>query len=441
MSSYRKMDIRTVGIPYLFRTGLALASLTVLQLQGCSDATHDAQDLANVAEDLSESDTLPVTTPVPEGVDHAGSEKVAEITNQLAFKLYGALAQNDEDLCFSPISVATVLSMGLSGARNTAARELESLLGLEPGYTANAGFKAFLSGIEVNNSPRNRLVLANAFMHQQGMHVNDNFLNVLGTNYDAEVFPADFARRPGEACDQLNSWVERNTDGRIPGLLDPNDVDANTCLILANTLLFDGAWASTFDASRTSEAPFHREKGGEVFVSMMYQKADFSSYIESDEVQIIRLPYAGEKIEMVVILPSEGKSLRTLESALTPAQLTKWLESCNSQKVDLYLPRFKARTKFYLTDILAGLGAPCIFEPGCADFSGITSKPFWISHVKHACYVEVDEEGTKAAAATAIVGTRSRMNEFRADRPFLYLIRETTHGIILVMGRVVNPRS
>ena len=431
------MDNRTVGIPCLFRTGLALASVAVSLLQGCSDATRDARDPASLASDLPKPDT----TPVPEGVDHAGPEKVAEITNQLAFKLYDALAQNDEDLCFSPISVATVLSMGLSGARTTAARELETLLGLEPGHTANAGFKEFLAGVEVNNSPRNRLVLANAFMHQQGMHVNDNFLNVIGTNYDAEVFPADFARRPGEAREQLNSWVEHNTDGRIPGLLDANDVDANTCLILANTLLFDGAWASTFDASRTSEAPFHREKGGEVYVAMMYQKADFSSYIESDEVQIIRLPYAGDQIEMVVILPAEGKSLSTLERTLTPAQLTKWLSSCNSQKVDLYLPRFKARTKFYLNDILASLGVSCIFEPGCPDFSGISSEPFWISLVKHACYVEVDEEGTKAAAATAMVGTRSSRNEFRADRPFLYFIRETTSGTILLMGRVVNPRS
>ncbi len=441
MRSHSKSDIGKTGISYLFRAGLAITTIILSVLQGCSDTTDDTQDPASVAADLSVPDTTPVTTPVPEGVDHTSPEKVAELTNQLAFKLYDALAQNDEDLCFSPISVATVLSMGLSGARTTAARELETLLGLEPGHTANAGFKEFLAGVEVNTSPSNRLVLANAFMHQQGMHVNDNFLNVIGTNYDAEIFPADFARRPGEACEQLNSWVERNTDGRIPKLLNADDVNANTCLILANTLLFDGTWVSTFDASKTREAPFYREKDGEVYVAMMYQQGLFSASTGSDDAQIIRLPYAGEKIEMVVILPAEGKPLRTLESTLTTSQLTKWLGSCNSQKVDLHLPRFKARTEFALDDILFNLGASCIFAPGCADFSGITSEPFWISRVKHACYVEVDEEGTKAAAATAMVGTRSRRNEFRADRPFLYLIRETTSGTILLMGRVVNPRS
>ncbi len=440
MSTHSKIDNGTTRISYLFRTGLALASLTASLLQGCSDPTQDSKDPASAASDLPKPDTTPVIAAEPEAFDHAGPEKVAEITNQLAFKLYDALAQNDEDLCFSPISVATVLSMGLSGARTTAARELETLLGLEPGHTAHAGFKQLLAGIEVNNSAKNRLVLANAFMHQQGMHVNDNFLNVIGTNYDAEVFPADFARRPGEACEQMNSWVERNTDGRIPKLLNADDVNANTCLILANTLLFDGAWASTFDANKTTGAPFHREKGGEVIVSMMYQQAQFSSYIESDEVQIIRLPYAGERVEMVVILPTAGSSLSTLENGLTPAQLSTWLSSCSPQKVDLHLPRFKARTEFALDDILFNLGVSCIFAPGCADFSGMTSEPFWISRVKHACYVEADEEGTKAAAATAMVGTRSRRNEFRADRPFLYLIRETTNGTILLMGRVVNPR-
>jgi len=331
--------------------------------------------------------------------------------------------------------------MGLSGARATAARELETVLGLEPGHTAHEGFKQLLAGIEVNNSARSRLLLANAFMHQQGMNPIDNFLNVIGTNYGAEVFATDFARRPGEACEQLNSWVEHNTDGRISGFLDSNDVDANTCLILANTLLFDGAWASPFDANRTTEAPFHRDRGGDVYVAMMYQQGRFSSYIGSDEAQIIRLPYAGDRVEMVVILPAEGKSLRTLEDTLTTEQLSTWIGRCGPQEVDLHLPRFKGRTKFYLNDILSSLGAPCIFDPGCADFSGISSERFWISYVKHACYVEADEEGTKAAAATAMIGTRSSPQAFRADRPFLYLIRETTNGAILLMGRVVDPRD
>lgn len=422
--------------------GLVATGVTLSVPSGCSKASQEAPSSAmDIRSPELPSHQVSEAIEEPAAFEHDSPAKAAESSNQLAFKVYRELAKSGENLSYSPVSVATVLSMGLAGARGSTARELETLLELEPGHTVHGGFKQLVKSTMIDGLPQNRFLMANAFMYQHDLQVSDGFMSILRTNYEAEMFTADFVRNPPDAINRMNAWVEQRTDGRIQGLLGSNDVDANTCLILANTLLFDGVWESPFNPDQTANAPFQLERGGSVSTPMMYQKGHFELGTKQEEPQVIRLPYVGGQMEMVIVMPPQGGSLETLEDDFSAATLLSWLVGCSPEEIDLYLPRFKGRTSIYMNNALANLGASCLYDPSCANFSGISNERIWVSQIKHACYVEVDEKGTRAAAATAMINTRSSSvpSEFRVDRPFLYFIRETVHGTILLMGRVTNP--
>jgi serpin B len=248
----------------------------------------------------------------------------------------------------------------------------------------------------------------------------------------------------------INNWVEKQTRGTIKEMLSPGCLSSLTRLVLANAVYFKGAWESPFRKDSTKEETFHLSATETARVPLMWQEDTFR-YLANDTLQALELPYAGGKLSMVVLLPTKVDGLPALEKALSKENLKTWLAPMPAQKVEVYLPRFRMTHTLSLADMLARMGMPDAFDQDRADFRGISAgEPLYISLVLHRAFVEVKENGTEASATTAVVmdlamapppGITVRPPVFRADHPFLFLIRENHTGSILFMGRVTDPRS
>jgi hypothetical protein len=271
-------------------------------------------------------------------------------------------------------------------------------------------------------------------------------LTLTKENYGAGLREVDFvnAAEREQARKTINSWVEKETKEKIKDLIPQGVLDALTRLVLTNAIYFKGDWALEFDKKQTTDAPFKISADKEVTVPLMYQKGDFK-YAQEDGLQIIELPYKGDELSMVVLLPAEVDGLAELEKSLTPKDLNRWSTLLRKREVYVYLPKFKMTTgPLELGGVLKAMGMKDAFSLPPADFSGMTgSRDLFISNVLHKAFVAVDEKGTEAAAATAVVVTLTAelaaSPVFRADHPFVFVIKDNRSGSILFMGRLTNP--
>lgn len=417
------------------------------------------------------------------GAERAPSPALAvDAGNEFAFDLYEELSDGDGNLFLSPHSIHVALAMTWAGARGKTAEEMAKALGLEGAEAerAHASFAALLAGLESGASAPSRRVpgsggvtpgegpgagpgeagpgdpgradalyqlsVANALWGQKGFAFRDEFLDLVESRYGGGLEAVDFARATEAARATINAWVGDRTKGKIPELIPSGILSADTRLVLTNAVYFKSGWLHPFEAERTVEAPFHLPSGAERPVPLMRQVERFG-YLERDGVQAVDLPYAGGRLSMVILLPREPGGLPALERTLDAKRLGAWLGDLRARKVDLSLPRFQTRARFRLAQELRALGMREAFA-WSADFSGMTDADrLFISEVIHEAFVRVDEEGTEAAAATAVIMDRAsapRPEEpvvFRADRPFLYLIRHRATGAILFLGRLVEPAA
>jgi serpin B len=295
--------------------------------------------------------------------------------------------------------------------------------------------------------PAFRLSVANRLWVQQGFSLRDRFLGLCRDRYGAGVGRVDFQRRPEDARQEINDWVSEQTAHKITDLLPPSAIDPLTALVLTNAVHFLAQWAEPFEPERTDDRPFHVPGMGAVDVPTMRQSETFA-YAADDDVQFLRLPYSGGRQVCEIILPRAREGLADLTADLTRTRLQAWREAARSRLVDLELPRFDIEARLELADLLAELGMPSAFRSGRADFSAMTAdEPLVIDRVIHQAVVTMDEAGTEAAAATAITMLRSSVREpgevvtFRADHPFLFLVRDEPTGAVLFVGRVVDPRG
>ncbi len=287
------------------------------------------------------------------------------------------------------------------------------------------------------------LAVANALWGQKGFKFLPEYLKLIKHSYHAGLNELDFAKQTERARNRINKWVEKKTNGKIKNLIGQGVLNAMTRLVLTNAIYFKGQWACAFNPKTTREMPFHISDTKTVPAKMMYQQHSFK-YTNRDGVQILELPYKGNKLSMVVLLPKQGELTR-LENMMSAQQLQDWINALTMQEeVRVYLPRFKMTQQFSLGDVLKAMGMKDAFSRD-ADFSGMTGKKdLYISAVVHKAFVEVNEEGTEAAAATGVVMTLKsamparRIPVFRADRPFIFIIRDNVSGSILFMGRVVT---
>ena len=371
---------------------------------------------------------------------------IGQANNAFAIDLYGRLPAN-VNLFFSPNSIQTALAMTYAGARGTTAEQMAKVLRLPAGggQQIHADFGNFLK--ELNGAGGERayeLSVANALWGQQGSAFLPDFRNLLKTDYGAGLKELDFKTDSEGARKTINGWVEKQTRDKIKDLIAPGVLTSATRLVLTNAIYFKGTWTTPFEKSATSDEPFHISASRDVKLPMMRRTGHYD-YAEGPDYQALGLPYAGNKLAMIILLPRGGGGLPGLEHELTPAWLSNVFANLNNQEVVVSIPKFKMEDQFELGPVLEAMGMQAAFASD-ADFSGMTGKKdLNISNVVHKAFVEVNEQGTEAAAATGVMmATMAAMPQsqppvFAADHPFLCVIRDETSGACLFMGRLVEP--
>lgn len=375
----------------------------------------------------------------------ATAEKIDQMVsanNDFAFDFYRQIDASDENLFFSPWSLESALSMTYEGARGQTADEMAEVLYLPK--ELNIRGPAFASLNNMINAPHENYTLttANALWAEQTYKFLPDYFGLVRQYYGGAVRNMDFRGAPDESRIEINNWVEEKTNNKIKDLIPPGLIDSMTRLVLTNAVYFKGDWASKFKEEGTQKEDFYVSSEKIVEVDMMSQKTDDFSYYEDESVQVLEMPYAGEELSMIAILPRGN--LDDLANDLNSDNLANWLDGMYRKEVIVHFPRFKFETKYRLSGELASMGMPTAF--GAADFSGMTgNRDLQISDVIHQAFVEVNEEGTEAAAATAVVIRFTSLpdspKEFYANKPFVFLIKDNKNGLILFMGKVVDPTA
>jgi serpin B len=383
-------------------------------------------------------------------VDHEKSRTaVVEGSNQFAFDLYARMRSDNGNLFFSPASISTALAMALSGASGETAAQMAKTLHFEmPKDQLDAALRDLLASWKANGKKQGfQLSLANRLWAQTGQPFLPAYLTVTRTDYGAELARLDFAHHAEDSRETINQWVEDETAGKIKNLILSAVQLGRARLVLTNAVYFKGDWTDPFKKNLTKNQDFHVSAGRTVKASLMHGRHNFR-YAESDGLQVLELPYGDRSLSLVVLLPENKEGLAKLEERLTFANWQHWTQSLVSREVIVFLPRFKTTTQFEMNPTLQSLGITSAFSPEMADFSGMTgSRDFYISAVLHKAYVDVNEEGTEAAAATGIIMRPTAMRiprpeqppVFRADHPFVFAIRDNRNGAVLFIGRLADP--
>jgi serpin B len=386
----------------------------------------------------------------------AGSDEalLVEGNSAFAFDLYQALKGQEGNLFFSPYSISLALAMTYAGARNETAQQMADTLHflleqdkLHPTFEWLAAELASRGEEAAGKDGEGfRLNIINAIWGQKDYEFLSEFLNVLAESYGAGLRTLDFIAEPEESRVTINDWVSNQTEGRIEDLIPPGMIDTLTRLVLTNAIYFNAAWENPFDEDRTADGPFYLIDGGQVTVPMMKQ-TNFFGYAKGNGYQTVELPYDGDELSMVILLPASGK-FRAFEEGLKSGQVGAAIKHLQSMMVTLTMPQFDFDSAFELKDTLSAMGMGDAFSPGDADFSGMTgNRTLYISAVVHKAFVSVDEAGTEAGAATAVIipagssGSEPPPVEVTIDRPFIFLIRDIETGAILFVGRVLNPSA
>jgi serpin B len=379
----------------------------------------------------------------------ADMDRVVGGNSEFALDLYGRLRAGPGNVFFSPYSISTALAMTYAGAGAETANQMASTLHFDlPSDKLHPVFSALQTNLDaIQEKGQVQLAVANSLWPQVGFDFRRDYLALCGQYYGAEIMPLDFAHHAEAARREINGWVSVRTDRKIDELIKPGMLDESNRLVLVDAIYFKGNWKSKFPIGLTEDQPFHVSSEKAVTAPLMQQTADFD-YAETTNLQVLAMPYAGGDISMVVLLPRDVDGLGNIEAQLTQENLKTWTAGLTNQKVDVFFPTFTVTSEFSLADTLSAMGMPDAFDSHQADFSGMDGrKDLYISRVIHQAYVKVDEEGTEAAGATAVfaeIGAAAAtpvdpIPVFRADHPFLILIRDNQTGSILFLGRVMDP--
>jgi len=374
------------------------------------------------------------------------SEALVEGNTAFALDVYQRLKDTKGNIFFSPYSISTALAMTYAGARENTARQMADVLhftldqnNLHPTF---AKLETWLN--EIREKGDVQLNVANSLWPQKGYPFLKEYLTLSEKYYRVTITPLNYRQAVEEARKIINQWVEEKTKDKIKNLIKPGILNSLTRLVLVNAIYFKGNWASQFDEKRTRDDTFYLLSGQRVQVPLMAQKKEFR-YAGTGSLQVLELPYVGEDLSMIVLLPRKTDGLPELEKHLTPETLMQWIAGLRKQEVQVFLPKFKMTSQFRLDQTLPAMGMRDAFDSSKANFSGMDGRRNWlyIGAVIHKAFVDVNEEGTEAAAATA-VAMRIKMGRptspiFRADHPFIFLIRDNRTGSILFIGRVLDP--
>jgi len=382
-------------------------------------------------------------------VNEADVTTLVSGNSALAFDLYQALKDEEGNLFYSPYSISQALAMTYAGARGETAQQMADTLhfilspdALHPAFNSlDIELSQRGEGAEGTDDEGFRLNIVNAIWGQDGYEFLSEFLDVLAENYGAGLRLLDFINTPEESRLTINNWVSDQTEGRIEDLIPQGLIDTLTRLVLTNAIYFNAAWQYPFNEDTTADGAFYLLDGGEVIVPMMSQTESFS-YAEGDGYQAVELLYDGGELSMVILLTQAGH-FEAFEEALGAQQVDGIMGRLEPGQVALTIPKFEFESDFSLKETLATMGMPVAFSRD-ANFSGMTGNhDLFIADVIHKAFVSVDEAGTEAAAATAVVMKLTAVPEepveVTIDRPFIFLIRDIETDTILFVGRIFNP--
>ena len=387
------------------------------------------------------------STPICTVNTHAAPPPTAAQANTaFALDLYAGIRASAGNVFFSPYSVSTCLAMTYAGARGETESQMARVLHFSgPAAQTQAAFGELQRAITHNAAKAGlQLRSANGLWAQAGHPFRPEFLSTTRKDYQARLEQADF-KTEGEAARQsINQWVAKQTEDKIRDLLPGGSVNAMTRMVLANAVYFKGLWAKPYEKDQTATLPFFLTGGGQAPAPLMHH-VDEVPYFEDDLFQAVDLPYQGGQFALTVLLPRDKNGCSRLESQITPDLIHRSVAQMRKQRVEIFLPRFKLEYQTELKAALTRLGMPDAFSPS-SDFSGMDgTHGLYISGVFHKAWVEVNEAGTEAAAATGVVMAMRAARPiahppvFRADHPFVFFIREVPSGSILFLGRLANP--
>jgi serpin B len=373
-------------------------------------------------------------------------------SNHFAFDLYGKLARDkkDENLFYSPTSISLALGMTSAGARGDTAKQMAGVLHWQTGAAAlHAGMNDWVRQLNaIDKGQEYELRVANRLWAQQGYKFLDPFLKITRDQYQAALGQVNFQTQTEASRQAINQWVEQQTAGKIQNLLPQGTIEQRTKLVLTNAIYFKGNWQEPFEKSATRDLDF-TVKGSQKQRVPMMQMTDRFRFARHDGLKVLAMPYTGGQLSLVAVLPDEVDGLAKVEDSLSPEKWKEWTSALKNTQVSVRLPRFKMTSEFSLNRALSELGMPLAFEEGSADFSGMNGQhDLFISAALHKAFVDVNEQGTEAAAATGIVIAPTsaviepaRPEEFHADHPFLFGIVDNRAGSVLFLGRVLDPRK
>lgn len=378
-------------------------------------------------------------------------EQLSSANSLFALELFHTLSESSPtgNIFFSPFSISSALAMVFLGTKGTTAAQLSKTFHFDSVEDVHSRFQSLNAEVSKHGASHT-LKLANRLYGEKTYNFLPEFLTSTQKMYGADLAPVDFQHASEDARKEINQWVKGQTEGKIPELLAVGVVDSMTKLVLVNAIYFKGMWEEKFMKQDTTDAPFRLNKKNTKSVKMMYQKKKFFfGYISDLKCKVLEMPYQGGELSMVILLPEdiedESTGLKKIEEQITLEKLREWTKRENLENIDVHvkLPRFKIEESYILNSNLGRLGLQDLFNSSKADLSGMSgSRDLFISKIVHKAFVEVNEEGTEAAAATAGIATFCMLlpeEEFTADHPFIFFIRHNPTANVLFLGRVCSP--
>ena len=404
-------------------SNLLIVTITCMAFMLCSDSSINPD--VGIIRDLTSSEV-----------------KLKESSNQFGIKLFRKIVENEQNknIFISPLSVSMALGMTYNGADSTTLEAMHETL--EYGDLSidevNESYQSLIK-LLTELDPKVIFEIANSIWYREGVSVENDFLNINQTYFNAVVRALDFSS--DDAADIINAWVDENTNGKIDKIVD-SPINPLTVMFLINAIYFKGTWTYEFDEENTRDDTFFLPDGSEKECKMMSHQCDHN-YFENELFQAIDLPYGDAGFSMTILLPKPGINIDSLIAQFSNDSWNSWISSFSAQEVNLYLPKFKMEYKISLKNVLCALGMSIAFDPYQADFTKInTNGNLYISNVKHKTFVKVNEEGTEAAAVTSVEITLTSIGSsitMHINRPFVFAIRENHSGTILFVGKIVEP--
>ncbi|WP_440826693.1 serpin family protein [Psychrobacter cryohalolentis] len=430
-------------------SALAISSLLFV-VSGC-DSTIRNKSAAAVTETIPHNQPninnqappieVKVLTSTPEGI-----AEVVTANNQFAIDIYqqinGQPQQVDKNVFFSPYSLSTAMAMLYAAAKGETKAQIQKTFHYPTPAILNPNSAALYNQFNKSN-PDYKLATVNDLWMQQGLTPTKSYIDTVQRYYSGQVTALDFEGSPDSARQTINKKIVEKTKQMIPELLPKGSIKSDTAVVLTNAVYFKGDWTLPFTAERTSAQPFYNAIGRASTVQMMQQQSYFS-YYEDKHIQVVQLPYKGDDLSMLVVLPKFNHKLamQQLTKSLSATKIKQWRSGLVRQEVDLQLPKFKLDARYQMKTLLADMGMPKAFNNGAEFNLYADGTPIKLDEVYHQAVVTVDEKGTEAAAAAGAVGMYVGMSypvEFKADHPFMFMIKDNKTDAILFLGQVNKP--